>query len=146
MSDLLEQAVTAWNASAARAKWRSIRILTVDRERKLRRILRGSLELWMEGLAKAEASDFLCGRTDYVFNIDTMLRDNFFARLVEGAYDNRGSAVVYKSPETLLWEARLARWKPGALWLGIWGAPPTDPACEAPAAVVEAWRARQNMN
>ncbi len=147
----IQEALDAWNEAAARCGWPIVRRMTVERERRLRGLIRGGLEDWREALAKAEASDFLCGRTQksekhagWRFTIDAMLRETFFARVLEGVYDNREqAAVTFKSPETLLWEARLRAYKPGSMWLGIWGPRPEDDGCEAPKAVLDGWHQRQ---
>ncbi len=153
----IQQALECWNTSAEKCGWPQVRLnrpQPKDRVNKLRDILAtGGMEEWREALAKAEQSDFLCGRTDrsekhagWRFNIDTMVRPSFFTRLLEGNFDNsKPSGTIYKSPETLLWEARLRSWKPGALWLGIWGPSPLESGCQAPPSIVEEWRQR-NMN
>jgi hypothetical protein len=146
----IQEAMNLWNEVAVRCGWPIVRRLTSDRERKLRALLRNGMEDWTEALAKAEASDFLCGRTarpekyqGYRFNIDTMLRESFFVRLLEGNYDNREAIQPkLKSPETLLWEARLRNYKPGSMWLGIWGPKPGEPGCQAPAALLEEYQRR----
>lgn len=153
----IQEALALWNESAERCSWPQVRLNREqprDRTNKLREILKNGMEDWREALAKAEASDFLCGRTNrspshagWRFNIDTMVRPAFFTRLLEGVYSNAApSGPIYESPETLLWKARLARYKVGDMWLGIWGAPPSDPRCEAPKAILAQWRERQRMN
>ncbi len=153
----IPEALESWNTSAEKCGWPQVRTNREqprDRMNKLREILKNGMEDWHEALQKAEQSDFLCGRTNrspshagWRFNIDTMVRPAFFTRLLEGVYTNATAAgPSYESPETLLWKARLARWKPGDMWLGIWGAPPSDPACQAPKAVLDQWRARQEMH
>lgn len=152
MNEMIKHAVDAWNEAAVVCGWPVIRGLHSDRERKLQKLIRTyGMDQWNEGLAKAQASDFLCGKTEraekytsYRFNLDTMVRESFFIRLLEGCYDNREQAapVSFKSSETILWEARLRNYKPGGMWLGIWGPPPSDPSCHAPKSAVEAWKQR----
>ncbi len=151
----IPEALECWNTSAEKCGWPQVRRLSADRERKLRDLLKkGGLEEWREALAKAEASDFLCGRTSrsekhqgWRFSFDAMVRESFFLKILEGNYTNAApGGPIYKSPMDALWEARLSAWKPGKLWLGIWGPDPTDERCEAPQAVISSWRARQNMN
>lgn len=150
MSDI-QSALDLWNETAAICGWPLVRGLTSDRERKLRKILRAGIEEWKEALAKAQLSDFLCGRTEkndkhsgWRLTFDTFVRESFFVKVIEGNYDNREQAapVSFKSPETILWEARLRNYKPGGMWLGIWGPKPEDPSCHAPKSAVEAWKQR----
>jgi hypothetical protein len=145
------EALTLWNTTAARCGWPLVRGMSSDRERKLRELVKVyGLDGWKEMLAKAEASDFLCGRTErnarhsgWRFSFDAAVRESFFLKIIEGNYDNKerepGGSI--KSGETILWEARLRSYKPGGMWLGIWGPSPADDACQAPRALVEAWRA-----
>lgn len=143
----VSEALDLWNVAASEAGWPLVRRLTSDRERKLLRLLRDGGDDWREGLGKAKASDFLCGRTErdkhqgWRFNFDTMLRESFFVRLLEGNFDN-ASEPSFKSPEQALWEARLRNYKPGGTWLGIWGPKPGEHGCKAPPAAVEEWQKR----
>lgn len=149
----IQEAMDLWNVVALECGWPVVRRLTSDRERKLRSLLRNGIEDWKEAIAKAQLSDFLCGRSlrsekhaGWRFNIDTMLRESFFVRLLEGNYDNHeAEGAKFKSPETALWEARLHTYKPGGMWLGIWGPKPGEDGCQAPKAIVEQWQQR-NMH
>jgi hypothetical protein len=144
----LQEALDLWNVAAAECGWPIVRRLTADRERKLYALLKNGLDDWREALAKAKASDFLCGRTarserhsGWRFSFDAMVRDSFFTKVLEGNYDNREDAApTFKSPETLLWEARLRSYRPGGMWLGIWGPRPEDSGCQAPPTVVDEWK------
>jgi hypothetical protein len=145
----IQEALDLWNETAVVCGWPIVRRLTSDRERKLRSILRNGLDDWKEALAKAQVSDFLCGKTEragkyenYRFNIDTMLREPFFVRLLEGVYDNRETPQTFKGPETILWEARLKSYKPGGFWLGLWGPKPGEEGCQAPRSLLEQWQQR----
>lgn len=160
----IPSALTAWNETAQSCGWPLVRMTFADgkerpqprlRVSRIREILaNGGMEDWREALAKAKASAFLCGRTSrsqahagWRFNIDTMIQPGFFAKLGDGNYDNAAPAgPAYKSPMDSLWEARLSRYCVGGLWLDLWGARPENAACEAPRAIVEAWRARQALN
>lgn len=145
---IIQEALDLWNETAAVCGWPVVRRLTSDRERKLRSLLRNGIEDWKEALAKAQLSDFLNGRTmrsekheGWRFNFDFFITDSRFTRILEGVYDNRDSAQPrLKDPETLLWEARLKTYRPGGMWLGIWGPRPEENGCHAPSSVVEQWK------
>lgn len=145
---MMAEAVALWNEAAARCGWPIVRRLTADRERKVRGLIRNGLGDWREALAKAEASDFLCGRTErrgehagWRFNFDFFITESRFVRLLEGLYDNKETTLlpVGKSPEVSQWEARLRGWKDGkGMWLAAqWGPPPGQPGCQVPARVLD---------
>lgn len=136
----LQEALDLWNTAAAECGWPIVRRLTSDRERKLYALLKEGLDDWREALAKAKASDFLCGRTaksdkhaGWKFSFDFFITDSRFTRILEGNYDNRGAAELrLKDPETLLWEARLRGWREKGMWIGIYGPKPGEPGCHVP--------------
>lgn len=148
----LQQALDCWNVAAVECGWPVVKFPTSeDRERKLYRLLRKfGMEGFREVLAKAEASDFLRGMTarserheGWRFTFDCIVRESFFVKIRDGNYDNREAAApTFKSPETLLWEARLRSHKPGDRWLGIWGPAPGEDGCQAPKGLVEDWQQR----
>lgn len=146
----LQEALDLWNTAAVECKWPLVRRLTADRERKLYALLKNGLDDWREAIAKAKASDFLCGRTSkserhsgWRFTFDFFVTERGFTKVLEGNYDNADSdGPKFKSPDTLLWEARMKDYKPGSLWLGIWGPKPGEPGCQAPKALVEEWQQR----
>lgn len=145
----LQEALDLWNVVAAECGWPLVRGLTGDRERKLRRLLRNGIEEWKEALAKAQLSDFLMGKTErrgehagWRLTFDTMIRESFFVKVLEGNFDNREQQVTFKSPETVLWEARLKGYAPGRMWHFGWGPKPTEDGCQAPKALVEEWKQR----
>lgn len=144
----IADAVNLWNETAARCGWPAIRLMTVQRAGRLRNILaQCGEEGYREAIAKAEASDFLCGRLDRVndshanwrFNIDLFLRPSFFVRLLEGAYDNREERKPSSQPsastmsdEEIQWRARLRGWRESRLWLPGWGPQPGQKGCMVP--------------
>jgi hypothetical protein len=146
----IEEALSLWNETAAICGWPLVRGLTGDRERKLRRLIRNGLDEWREALAKAQLSDFLTGKTEkaekhagWRMTFDFFITESRFIRILEGNYDNREPVQVsFKSPETVLWEARLRTYAPGKLWLGIWGPKPNEDGCQAPRSLVEEWKQR----
>lgn len=150
MSNIAE-ALAMWNDAAKECGWPQVIRLTSDRERKLRNLVSSGLEDWTAALAKARASDFLCGRTERIaqhaswrFTFDAMVRESFFVKLLEGNYDNaRPSTIAVVDPETSLWSARLRDYKPGGFWHFGWGPRPEGDGCHAPRAVLEQWQQQQ---
>jgi DNA-directed RNA polymerase specialized sigma24 family protein len=63
--------------------------LTDTRRRKLRaRLKGGGLDVWETALEKLAASPFLCGeKTDFRADLDFMLQESSFTKLLEGRYD-----------------------------------------------------------
>ena len=151
----VQEAVELWNVAAIECGWPTIRRLTADRERKVRNLIREGLDDWREAITKAKASDFLCGRTSraeahqgWRFSFDFFITESRFVRVLEGQYDNKSStaAVHIEDPETLLWRARLKDYKPGGMWLGLWGPPPGSAGCHAPARLVQEWQQKNAVH
>jgi hypothetical protein len=152
----LSEAVELWNVAALECGWPTIRRLTADRERKVRSLIREGLDDWREALAKAKASDFLCGRTarserhaGWRFSFDFFITESRFVRVLEGQYDNAQSSTPslhIEDPETLLWRARLKDYKPGGMWLGIWGPRPGENGCQAPTSLVTEWQQKNAVH
>ena len=146
MNSDVQAAILAWNESASRCGWSSVRLPTSeDRERKLVKILRKyGIDGFLEVLTKAEASDFLCARTDrsekhqhWRFSFDNAVNESFFVKIRDGNYDNRERAQPQlKSPETILWEARVRGYRAGGMWLGIWGPKPGENGCQVPPSIL----------
>jgi len=136
----IQEALDAWNLAAVECGWPVVRRLTADRERKLYALLKEGLDDWREALAKAKASDFLCGRTSrsdkhagWKFSIDFFVTESRFVRVLEGVYDNAQSTTpTLKDPETLLWEARMRGFREKGTWIGIYGPKPGEPGCQVP--------------
>jgi hypothetical protein len=93
----LDAAYGAYNATAARVGWPACQRQTKTRDAALRARLAeaGGLDGWKTALEKAEASDFLCGRSPpregrapFFADIDFLIRESAFTRLMEGRYDN----------------------------------------------------------
>jgi hypothetical protein len=143
MSQLeVAEAVEQWNTAAREQGWMAVRMLTPERFRRARQIIQKGF--WEEGLAKAKASDFLCGRSkrgpeheEWRLTFDTFTRPSFFARLIDGNYDNRtiegiAGAVVQMSTEDLQWRARLRGFEKSSFWLPNWGPRPGSHGCMVP--------------
>ena len=91
------EAVAEYNAVASRAGWPRVQKMTDTRRRAVRARFGecGGIEGWRAVLEKAEASDFLCGRTDRPwsgFGFDWLTAPRNFTKIMEGNYDNRGFA------------------------------------------------------
>ena len=96
----LQASVDAYNEAASRSGWASVQKLTPARMSALRARMRevGGLDGWREAIAKAEASDFLCGRVNtrdgpFMASFDFLTKPKIFTRLMEGNYDNRSGAI-----------------------------------------------------
>lgn len=97
-SPVIAEAIGAYNGMAATHSWPACEKLTDARRKKLTARLNdcGGLEGWIIALEKAAASDFLCGRiqrddkhVNWKLDIDFLLQDSSFTKLMEGKYDNR---------------------------------------------------------
>lgn len=96
-----DAAFSLYLEAAKRLKWSLPRKLDSDRRRSLSRLLKdwGGLDGWRAGLAKAEASDFIAGRTprpaehaDWRCNIDFLLSPKKWRKLMEGGYGGGSTA------------------------------------------------------
>jgi hypothetical protein len=91
--DEIAACVSAYNATADRAGWPKVQTVSRARRAALSQRLRecGGATGWEVALAKAEASDFLNGRTAKPFtaSFDFLTQAKSFTRLMEGNYDNR---------------------------------------------------------
>lgn len=93
--DLARAAVDMWNESCASSGLPRVQMLNAKRRRGVMARLGecGGLEGWRVALEKVAASDFLTGRTgksDWRATFDFLCQPSSFAKLMEGAYDNRG--------------------------------------------------------
>lgn len=91
--DELQQAVDDWNATADEHGLSRVQKLTKSRKAKLKARLKdaGGIEGWRAALAKVSESPFLLGKeSDWRANFDFMLREERFAKLMEGGYDRPG--------------------------------------------------------
>lgn len=104
------EAFAGYNAAAKRCDWPVARTLTPPRKAALAARLRecGGLDGWREALGRAERSDFLCGRVprdgphaNWTFDLDCLLQQKTFTRLMEGRYDNRTGPPANDKPEWL---------------------------------------------
>ncbi|MBV2144219.1 DNA replication protein [Falsochrobactrum sp. TDYN1] len=86
------EALEAYQATASRCDLPSVRVLTAARKQKLAAVLRQhGLPVWLEALAKIEASSFCTGGNDrgWRADLDFLLQPSSFAAILEGRYDNR---------------------------------------------------------
>lgn len=99
------EAVAEYNAVASRAGWPQVQKMTDARRRAIRARFGecGGIEGWRTVLGKAEASDFLCARTDRPwsgFGFDWLTAPKNFTKIMEGNYDNRaGNSRPSPRPE-----------------------------------------------
>ncbi|MGX5708248.1 DUF1376 domain-containing protein [Brucella lupini] len=98
--DEVSGALEAYSALAARCGLPAVRVLNDARKRKLASLLKThGLPVWLEALAKVEASDFCLGhKGDFRADLDFLLQQQSFTRLLEGRYDNRASAKPADPP------------------------------------------------
>lgn len=86
-------AFNAYNAAAETSGWGRAAVLNKTRRASLRARLKeaGGIEGWHAALDRAAASDFVSGRTKEAFrcDLDFLLQQKSFTRLMEGKYDNR---------------------------------------------------------
>ena len=93
--DHVPEALEAYSALASRCGLPAVRVLNDARKRKLTALLKAhGLPVWHEALAKVEASDFCLGRKgDFRADLDFLLQQQSFTRLLEGRYDNRSASA-----------------------------------------------------
>jgi uncharacterized protein YdaU (DUF1376 family) len=101
--DDVSEAVTIYNDAAERSAWPSVQKMTPQRRKALRGRLSecGGLDGWKCAIGKAEASDFLCGRTAKPwtgFGFDWITKAANFTKLMEGNYDNRAKQDATSNP------------------------------------------------
>lgn len=107
MPDDTGAAIGFYNDAAERVGWPKVQRLSDTRMRALKGRLRdsGGLEGWRIAVARAEASDFLCGRTARswtAFGFDWLVKAANFTKVMEGNYDNRpGKSDRRAEPDTL---------------------------------------------
>jgi hypothetical protein len=110
--DEIAACVSAYNATAERAGWPKVQTVSRARRLALSQRLRecGGATGWEVALAKAEASDFLNGRTAKPFTatFDFLTQAKSFTKLMEGNYDNRTSRPSAPDNPTLRAIARAA--------------------------------------
>ena len=87
------QALSDWNTMADRAGLPTAQRLTKTRRAKLNARLKecGGLAGWADALARVEASSFLTGDNPrgWRADLDFMLQESSFTKLIEGRYDDR---------------------------------------------------------
>ena len=97
--DDVSEALESYSALASRCGLPAVRVLNDARKRKLASLLKAhGLPVWLEALAKVEASDFCLGRKgDFRADLDFLLQQQSFTRLLEGRYDNRAAQAGRES-------------------------------------------------
>jgi hypothetical protein len=89
--DVYAQAFDFFQVMARRANLPVPAKLSDSRKAKLKARLKdcGGLEGWQIACAKVEASEFCTGKTGWVADLDFMLQESSFNKIMEGSYDNR---------------------------------------------------------
>jgi hypothetical protein len=97
----LDAAYQTYGEVAAVTGWAEVQKRTGTRDAQLRARLKdvGGIDGWKLALEKAQASDFLCGRAPprdgrapFRADLDFLIRESSFVKLMEGKYDNRQAA------------------------------------------------------
>jgi hypothetical protein len=100
------KAFLLYDQAAERLGWSACQARTEARAKKIARRLEdaGGLEGWVIALSKAEASEFLMGRAPpqpdrppFKLDIDFLLQQSSFVKLMEGKYDNRTQSPGHRS-------------------------------------------------
>lgn len=90
----VSEAVVIYNQAADRRGWPKVQKSTPNRSKQIKARLKDcdGIEGWKIAIEKAEASDFICGRTPKPwtgFGFDWVIKAQNFTKLMEGNYDNR---------------------------------------------------------
>ena len=92
----LSEAVSIYNEAAGRSGWSVVQRMSKPRFSALKARIKdaGGLDGWRQAIARAEKSDFLCGRTSgrqspFFASFDFLTQASSFTRLMEGNYDPR---------------------------------------------------------
>lgn len=98
--DDISKAVHDYNDAAERTGWPKVQKMTAARRRALRSRLKdcGGNDGWKAAMGRAEASDFLCGRSANPwtgFGFDWLAKPSNFTKLMEGNYDNRPQSTQH---------------------------------------------------
>lgn len=92
-STAIKEAVGLYNQLADQEGLAEVQRLTDARKQKIRARLKDldGLEGWKILMEKVRESDFLCGRVkDWKADIDFIIRESSFVKIMEGKYDNAG--------------------------------------------------------
>lgn len=123
-----ELALEAYNATAKRFGWPLAQKLNETRRRSLKARLDEckGIEPWRAAMTRAARSDFLTGRAKRAGthegwnpNLDFFLQASSFTKLIEGFYDNKGSAPPPEATEENLhrvWRTCLQAKREGRSW------------------------------
>ena len=99
----VSEAVVVYNHAAQRCGWPQVQKSTPARSKQIKARIKecGGVDGWRIAIEKAEASDFICGRTPKPwsgFGFDWLIKPQNFTKLMEGNYDNRNSGVFPSGP------------------------------------------------
>lgn len=123
-----------WNALADRLGLPRAKDLTPARRAKLKtRLAHGGLAEWRDALRAVETSRFCRGlKSDFKADLDFVLQDRSYQRLIEGFYGNdvapKASAVPAVPPTPEITASRLRRFADTGEWAESWGPKPEERA------------------
>lgn len=105
MADDLHAAFDSWNEVAVLRDLPRAQSFTDARKRSLKNRLAecGGIEGWRLAMAKISASSFLCGQNDKSWraDIDFVLQQSSFTKLMEGKYDDRKQQSPRTKPDAI---------------------------------------------
>lgn len=146
-----QEAFAIYNDVAGRAGWTKAGKLSPERARKIKAAVRevGSLVEWRAALERGARSTFLT--TKFRPDLEFVCRKPKIVKMSEGGFDDPGAAGPNNSLSARMgpsdeWAKRLRDHKPRGFWpVGSWGPRPDAHGCQAPPAMLEAWRKQHGI-
>ena len=121
-----------WNALAGRLGLPKAKAFTPARRSKLKsRLAHGGLAEWREALRAVEVSRFCRGlKSDFKADLDFVLQDRSYQRLIEGFYGNNAAPVATDAdpPTEATLAVRLQQFQTTGQWREAWGPRPEERA------------------
>lgn len=110
--DQIEMAVSLYNDLAQRAELPVAQRLNDSRRAKIRLRLKecGGLDGWKIALQKIEASSYCRGARGWRMNLDSLVQESTFTKLMEGAYDDTPGSAPHRRPSISNAHATVHRW------------------------------------
>ena len=119
--------------AARKNGWPTPRAMDAGRRKKLRlRLQEHGVDGWKGMLDRAGRSTFL--RTKFALKFDWILEPSNFTKVIEGNYDDKGSAAVTTptQPTADDWKGRVKWHRDKGMWNPNWGPEPGKPGCFVP--------------